>query len=154
MDFKPPELKAALEAFFGREVEIKVQAFRSGHRETHLHVNIHADNPIAQWAGVYYLNLPEDCDGGTAFYRMKEMGWETMPTQEQMDAMSVDLDWVREKWVQPKAWDLISLAGMKFNRFIFYPTSYFHSRYPLEGWGEPDDLAHARLVWVVFFNVL
>lgn len=154
VEFKPPEPKKALEAFFGSPVHIHISAFRSGHEDTKLHVNIHADNPVGRWAGVYYLNLPEDCKGGTAFWRMKETGWDEMPTQEVLDASPLNLEQVKEKWERPEDWDMVSLAGMKFNRFIFYPTPYFHSRFPLEGWGKQSDPAHARLVWVVFFDVL
>lgn len=152
MDFCPPEIPQAIANFFGREINMKVQAFRSGHDETRLHVNIHADNPIARWAGVYYLNLPEDCRGGTAFYRMKNKGWNDMPTQPEMEAKGVDLDWVRDQWTKPQSWDLTDIASMRFNRLIIYPTQRFHSRWPLEGWGKQSNPEHARLVWVGFWD--
>jgi hypothetical protein len=151
--YNPPDMKQALSEFFGgREIKIHVSAFRLGHKDTTLHVNIHSDNVIARWAGVYYLNPPEQCHGGTAFYKLKETQWDTMPTQEVLDQSGRTLDWLRDKWTDEQAWDLISLAGMKWNRFIFYPTEYFHSRYPLNGWGEKPE--ESRLVWVVFFDVL
>lgn len=151
--YNPPEIVEAISEFFGgREINVHISAFRLGHKDTTLHVNIHSDNVIGRWAGVYYLNLPEQCKGGTAFYRLKETGWDTMPTQEVLDASGHDLDWLRDKWTNEEAWDLISLAGMKFNRFIFYPTEYFHSRFPLQGWGENEN--DSRLVWVVFFDVI
>lgn len=153
IEYRPPELAEAISQFFGgREIKVHVSAFRLGHKDTTLHVNIHSDNVIARWAGVYYLNPPEQCKGGTAFYKLKGVNWETMPTQDILDASGHDLDWLRDKWTNEEAWDLISLAGMKWNRFIFYPTEYFHSRYPLNGWGsEPEE---SRLVWVVFFDVI
>jgi hypothetical protein len=144
----------AISKFFGMPVKISISAFRLGHENTDLHVNIHSDNTVngARWAGVYYLNEPEQCKGGTAFYRLKETGWDTMPTQEQLDAVGKNLDWMKDKWTKEEEWDLISLAGMKFNRFIFYPCEYFHSRYPLKGWGNKPE--ESRLVWVCFFDII
>lgn len=154
VQYQSTHIKKAVETFFNAMIDIKISAFRSGHKDTHLHVNIHADNPIARWAWVYYLNLPKDCRGGTAFYRMKQTDWDTMPTQEVMDSAGMTLEEVKQKWVEPDAWDMISLAGMKFDRMIIYPTEFFHSRFPLAGWGEPTELEKARLVNVGFFNIL
>ena len=154
MEFAPPEIPQAISDFFARNIEVKVQAFRSGHEETKLHVNIHADNPISIWASVYYLNLPEDCQGGTAFYQMKETGWHDMPTQKILDESGHDLDWVRDKWVTPEDWNMTDLAAMRFNRLIIYPTKRFHSRFPLQGWGKKESPEHARLVWVSFFDLI
>lgn len=152
IEYRPPELPDAISTFFGgRNIKVHISAFRLGHKDTTLHVNIHSDNVIARWAGVYYLNPPEQCKGGTAFYRLKGVGWDTMPTQEVLDASGHNLDWLRDKWTDEEAWELISMAGMKWNRFIFYPTEYFHSRFPLQGWGDKPD--ESRLVWVVFFDV-
>lgn len=155
MEYQPPDMVQSISDFFdGREIKVHVSAFRAGHKDTKLHVNIHADNTIGQWAGVYYLSLPEDCRGGTAFWKMKGTEWQEMPTQQYIEENGISLEWIVSKWTKPEDWDMISLAGMKFNRFIMYPTKTFHSRFPLQGWGEPDELEHARLVWVVFFDVL
>lgn len=152
LDFNPPEIKAQIEKVFDRSLEFEITAFRLGHKNTQLHVNIHADNVVSEWAGVYYLNPPEQCYGGTAFYTLKETGWDTMPTQEQLDKAGKNLDWLRDKWTNEDAWNLNTVAGMKFNRLIFYPTRYFHSRFPLQGWGDEDKPESARLVWVGFWK--
>lgn len=151
----PSDIGEALSRFVGGGgAKIKIQAFRSGHEKTDLHTNIHADNPIAQWAGVYYLNLPEQCRGGTAFYTLKETGWDMMPTQDDLDGIGKDIDWMRSKWSDEDQWNLNTIAGMKFNRMIFYPTRMFHSRYPLKGWGPEDKPEEARLVHVCFFDIV
>jgi hypothetical protein len=151
----PSCISEALAQFVGGNgIKVAIQAFRSGHEKTDLHTNIHADNPVAKWAGVYFLNLPEQCQGGTAFYRLKETGWDEMPTQEQLDSVGKDIDWMRSKWSDESQWDRTSIAGMKFNRMIFYPTSYFHSRFPLKGWGPEDKPEEARLVFVIFFDII
>jgi hypothetical protein len=50
-----------------------------------------------------------------------------------------------------EAWEQIALAPMQFNRFITYPTSYFHSRFPHEAFGAGP--ADGRLIWVCFFDI-
>lgn len=152
LNYNPPDMVDGLARFFGRPVVAKVSAFRSGHEKTDLHVNIHADNVITKWAAVYYLNLPEQCKGGTAFYRLKETGWDQMPTQEQLEEKGKNLEWMLDKWTNEDAWDRETIAGMKFNRLIFYPSQYFHSRFPLKGWGATPE--EARLIWVCFFDIL
>lgn len=152
LKYNPDCIKQKIEEVFGRSLEFDKTAFRLGHKDTQLHVNIHADNVVSEWAGVYYLNLPQDCYGGTAFYTLKDTGWDTMPTQQQLDEKGLTLDWLRDKWTKEEAWNLNTVAGMKFNRLIFYPTRYFHSRFPLTGWGEEAKPCHARLVWVGFWK--
>lgn len=153
MDYLPDEIPIALSQFVGRPIDVKIAAFRLGHEKTELHVNIHADNPISDYASVMYFNRPEECKGGTAFYTLKETGWNTMPTQEVLDSSGYSLDWLRNKWQQEDAWDRHTIAGMKFNRMIFYPSQYFHSRFPLQGWGEESEPERARLVHTMFFNI-
>lgn len=154
VDFQPPDMKMALSRHFNANLKFEITAFRLGHEDTQLHVNIHADNPVAKWACVYYLNLPEQCKGGTAFYTLKETGWDTMPTQAQLEEKGKTLGWMTDKWQKEEAWQLNSIAGMKFNRCICYPSVYFHSRYPLQGWGNVKTPEECRLVWVGFFNIL
>lgn len=151
LNYKCPELREQIQNVFQRELDFHVSAFRSGGEETKLHVNIHADNSVSDFAGVYYLNLPEQCKGGTAFYTLKEYGWDEMPTEEQLKEKGKNLEWMTSKWTQPDAWELNTVAGMKFNRLIIYPTQYFHSRYPLEGWGTTPE--NSRLVWVSFWKI-
>lgn len=152
ISYNPPEIREALESFFNKKLDFTITAFRSGHKDTKLHVNIHADNSVSDWAYVYYLNLPEDCFGGTAFYTLKEYAWDKMPTQEMLEERGKTLEWMTDKWTKPDAWQLNTVAGMKFNRMIVYPTQYFHSRFPLDGWGDADKPEHARLVNVGFFK--
>ena len=74
MEVPMDDIFIALSDVFSRPVKPEMGAFRLGHKDTELHTNIHADNPVAPWACVYYLNLPEQCKGGTAFYKHKETG--------------------------------------------------------------------------------
>ena len=83
-------------------------------------------NELARgWAGVIYLNTPEECHGGTGFYTYKGMS-------------CVDIEqsgiW-REEIVRDSVgpWELVHLAEMKYNRLIFYPDDFLHTVYQHPG---------------------
>lgn len=135
----------------GQEVLPQLQAFRLGSEKSHLHNYVHADHTCASLACVYYLNRPVDCRGGTAFWRHKKFGWDQMPTQAQLDEVGYTLEEIRKDWLDKEAWEMVTLAGMKHNRLIVYPTQAFHSRWPWEGFGDTPD--NSRLIWCGFFNI-
>lgn len=60
----------------------------------------HVDGPLNKWACVVYLNLPNECEGGTAFY-----SW----------------DGDDNRW--PK---LEYIAEMKYNRAVLYDANQVH----------------------------
>ena len=153
MEIPMDDLYISLSDFFGRPIVPTLGAFRLGHEDTDLHTNIHADNPVARWAAVYYLNLPDQCRGGTAFYKHKAQQWDSMPTKELLDERGITLDEFKESWTKDEDWDIISIAGMKFNRMCVYPTQMFHSRYPLKGWGNEKNPEECRLIAAMFFDV-
>jgi hypothetical protein len=136
---------------YGRSIEMELQAFRSGHRGSQLHNKVHADHCCAQLAAVFYMNDLQDCCGGTAFWRHKRWGWEMMPTEAQMAKVGYTLPELSADWHNEDAWQLVTIAGMKPNRIITYPTHAFHSRYPFEGFGEGEK---SRLIWCGFFNLI
>ena len=76
-----------------------------------------------------------------------------MPSKEHFDAKEGSLEHFKESWSHEDDWDLITLAGMRFNRAIVYPSSYFHSRYPLKGWGDKDKPEECRLIGALFFHL-
>lgn len=147
---KYPDFREFLEYVYGGNVRIELQAFRLGFEGSKLHNKVHADHCCAPLAAVYYMNDLQDCKGGTAFWRHRKHGWEHMPTQMDLDKAGYTIKELSEDWHNEDAWDLVSVAGMKPNRLITYPTTMFHSRYPIEGLGEGE---HSRLVWVAMFGV-
>lgn len=151
VEYKPSDPIESLTAIFGR-VKIFQSAFRLGTVGTVMNSYVHADDIHAQFAGVLYLNLPENTRGGTAFWRHMVTGLERMPnkTQRETSGIPTEEEW-REEWKDKSAWEMHTLAGAAFNRFIYYPTDYFHSRYPFEGFGFTPE--NGRLVWIVFFDV-
>ena len=85
----------------------------------------HIDNPSGgRWAAGIYLNTPEECAGGTAFYTYK--GSKTI-TLERASAELQHVDY----YVQDDTADFkkIFLAEMKFNRFVLYRQNVLHTPY-------------------------
>lgn len=106
-------------------------------------------------AGLVYLNLPEQCHGGTSFYRHRQTGLECCPktTAEVMAVLGEPksptsdeeaaalwqrlydrlyqqqpgpIEYVRES---TDSWELTRLVEMKYNRAVFYDSQLFHSNY-------------------------
>jgi hypothetical protein len=54
------------------------------------------------------------------------------------------------EWKKLEPWCTQGFVPMQFNRFITYPTSLFHSRFPFEAFGNgPED---GRLIWICFYD--
>lgn len=129
-------------------IHITLSFFRLGTPENEPTTYIHADPTCAKWAVVLYLNTPEQCRGGTAFWKHKATGLEEVPFGKPVEFYeSLNRDGNDES-----KWDLVGLAGMRWNRAVFYTSEIFHSRYPQAGWGTGP--ADGRLIWTAFFNRL
>jgi hypothetical protein len=74
-----------------------------------------------------------------------------MPTNEQLSAAGYSLEELSKDWHEAEAWDQLTLAGMKNNRLIIYPSQVFHSRWPWQGFGTGPE--NARLIWCAFFDI-
>jgi hypothetical protein len=89
----------------------------------------HIDHP-EYWAlaSAIYLNIEEECAGGTAFYTFdgKDTGVERglFPGDKDLDHYVSDSE---------GSWKLEYLAEMKFNRMIIYPASMYHAAYVKPG---------------------
>jgi hypothetical protein len=107
---------------------------------------VHADTICAEYASILYLNTDDQCHGGTGFWRHKPTGLyampDTMPPDEEQEMV--------KQWQEQSFWQLAGFVGMRFNRLIVYPTKMFHSRYPLEAFG--NNPQNGRLIWLCFFN--
>lgn len=85
----------------------------------------HIDNERpGRWAAGIYLNTPEECVGGTAFYTYK--GSKTIT----LDRASAELSNVNY-YVQDDTedWKKVYLAEMKFNRLVLYRQNVLHTPY-------------------------
>lgn len=109
---------------------------------------IHADLGMdAEYAGVCYLSDPPEGEGpyGTAFWSHPQYGGLMPPDLEQNSLMDLDRQGQDER-----AWVPSGIVRQKFNRFVAYPTSRFHSRWPRDVVG--TDPETGRLIQVFFFN--
>jgi Family of unknown function (DUF6445) len=123
--------------------------------------DIHADGPI--YSGVCFLNLPEQCSGGTTFFRHKETGLEVWPTRRQVTSLigegklpervkrekDATLYWEQEGSDRSK-WEPTIHVHMAFNRALFYYGNRFHTMTSWREFGETKDTA--RMTQVYFFH--
>lgn len=145
-----PPLQRQIEQLIGGPIRINLAFFRAGTSTMRPTTDIHADIDCGQYAGVLYLNLPNQKFGGTGFWTHRELGWDEIPdgtviTKELADKLNSDGNDVSK-------WELNSIVGMKFNRFVTYPTRRFHSRYPNHV--EAPDVENGRLIWAVMYDRL
>lgn len=142
-----PALFGLVEQAIGYQITPKLSFFRLDLAGELPHCAVHSDDICATHASVFYLNPPEQCRGGTAFWRHKELGLDNMPhgvSKKLVERIVGD-------WKQLEAWEMAGFVGMKFNRYLTYPTPYFHSRWPQEGFGTGKE--DGRLVWVCFYDI-
>jgi hypothetical protein len=102
----------------------------------------HADP--SYFSGVIYLNTPEECSGGTAFYRNKKTGLEYSLFTEKDNPVLNNHEYLTDS---NKDWELIDIIEMKYNRFVMYQGNIFHSAYIKSNWFRD----YYRLVQAYFF---
>ena len=151
-----PQLIALLEKAVERKVLPRLSCFRLNLAGENPHSWIHSDDICAKYASVLYLNLPGQCQGGTAFWTHTGLGIDRMPSAEDLKRAGYSESWfctmMKREWNDLTFWKQNSFVGMKFNRFITYPTSLFHSRFPFDPFG--TSAVDGRLIWVCFYDVI
>lgn len=119
--------------------------------------DIHVD-PYRDWAAIIYFNLPEQCvgRGGTAFWRHKRLGIDSMPRDpkdverygfKNYEEMRVAI--AEQDGVDRSKWELAMTVPMRFNRCILFRSWLWHSH--AENFG--DDAESGRLIQVFFFDL-
>lgn len=150
-----PHFYERIAQLVGAPIRPMISCFRMNLAGELPHSWVHSDDICAKYATVLYLNPPAHCKGGTAFWRHKTRGIDRLPPKAELTARGEDADAfyeiIEQEWKELKHWEQVEFVPMKFNRFITYPTSLFHSRFPFEGFGEgPDD---GRLIWICFYDI-
>lgn len=112
---------------------------------------VHVDPTAATWVGVVYLNPPDQCRGGTAFFRHKGLGSDRTPlTQAELETQRVTTvaDLLRRDGNDLTRWEHLMTVPMRFNRLALYRPWMWHSA------GEPFGAAleDGRLVQLVAFR--
>jgi hypothetical protein len=114
---------------------------------------VHIDQ--SHWSGILYLSRPEDCRGGTEFFRHRSTGLDRLPfSRDELDrfgfATHADAhrDLIERDGTDDGAWDLLMTVPMRFNRLLLLRPWLFHTAGP--GFGDRPE--NARLVYLMFFN--
>lgn len=145
-----PQWYERIAELIGKPIIPRLSCFRLNLKGELPHSWIHSDDICAKFASVLYLNLPEQCAGGTAFWKHKELEIDRLPAKEELKDWETFYLMIEQEWKDLAPWEQAGLEEMKFNRFITYPTSLFHSRFPFEGFGTgPSD---GRLIWICFYD--
>ncbi|MDR7136076.1 hypothetical protein J2X06_003294 [Lysobacter niastensis] len=106
------------------------------------------------WSGVLYLSRPEDCSGGTDFFRHRRTNTDRRPMNDQelaaLGYRSIDeahQDIIERDGLDDSAWELTMSVPMRFNRLILLRPWLWHTA----GAGFGDSLDNGRLVYLMFF---
>ena len=113
---------------------------------------VHIDD--AHWSGILYLSRPEDCCGGTEFFRHKASGTDRAPL-DQAEAKAMGFASPGEAAQQILAqdgldsdkWEPTMQVSMRFNRLVLLRPWLWHTAGPTFG----DRLENGRLVYLMFF---
>lgn len=113
---------------------------------------VHIDN--SHWSGILYLSRPEDCRGGTDFFRHLPTGSDRAPmyeeglghmgfaSYEEMHEAIIEKDSLDDS-----KWERNMSVPMRFNRLLLLRPWLWHTAGP--GFG--DTLENGRLVYLMFF---
>lgn len=106
-------------------------------------------------SGILYLSRPEDCSGGTEFFRHIRTGTDRVPmTGEELAALGYSSykemheDIIVKDGHDRSKWQHSMTVPMRFNRLVLLQPQYWHTSGP--GFG--DNVANARLVYLMFFT--
>jgi hypothetical protein len=115
---------------------------------------VHVDE--SHWSGILYLSRPEDCRGGTTFFRHKATGLDHFPfSREELEAAGFASHaqaheaLIERDGTNDDAWEQTMTVPMQFNRLLLLRPWLFHTAGP--GFGDTPD--NARLVYLMFFNL-
>lgn len=149
-----PQWYQRISELVGRAITPRLSCFRINFAGELPHSWVHSDDICAKFASVLYLNLPEQCKGGTAFWRHSALNMDRLLSPEELDKRGIHAGWfhrmMTREWKDLTFWQQTSFMPMQFNRFITYPTCFFHSRFPFEGFG--SDATDGRLIWICFYD--
>jgi uncharacterized protein DUF6445 len=115
---------------------------------------VHTDG--SHWSGILYLSRPEDCRGGTEFFRHIPTNAERAPysdkeSLEKFGAPSAK-QWVADLLERDTSddskWEMTMRVPMRFNRLLLLRPWLWHTAGECFG----DKLENARLVYLMFFS--
>ena len=115
---------------------------------------VHIDK--AHWSGLLYLSRPEDCRGGTEFFRHLPTQSDRAPmTDEELAAAGfasqeqMDREIVSKHTLDDSKWEMTMRVPMRFNRLLMLRPWMWHTAGEAFG----NSLEDGRLVYLLFFEV-
>ncbi|MBU2113627.1 MAG: hypothetical protein KKE94_07610 [Gammaproteobacteria bacterium] len=114
---------------------------------------VHVDS--SHWSGILYLSRPQDCQGGTEFFRHKATNTERVPYNDQESMQKYGAPSAK-KWIadlletdsnDDSKWEMTLQIPMRFNRLILLRPWLWHSA----GESFGTTLENSRLVYLMFF---
>jgi hypothetical protein len=114
--------------------------------------NVHVDP--SHWSGILYLSRPEDCRGGTEFFRHIETNTDRAPYSD-AEAKAFGFPSAREMvdailerdGSDDRKWEPIMRVPMRFNRLVLLRPWLWHTA----GESFGDSIENGRLVYLMFF---
>jgi len=116
------------------------------------HARVHIDP--SHWSGILYLSRPEDCRGGTEFFRHRRTGPDHAPLNEvelaqtgysSMREMHHEI--IEKDSLDESKWEMTMRVPMRFNRLVLLRPWLWHTA----GAGFGDRIENGRLVYLMFF---
>ncbi len=155
--FPADAIKKAFTRFIDEDLSMDERSstfgrFRLMYANTGSRLKIHTDSQ-SDWTGLIYLNLPDQCRGGTAFYRHRATGLTGLPSEDEARRLGKLLQDIETQTVENdtqnlEAWDVIMFVAMRFNRLVLFRGNQFHSH--TCSWGDSPE--SGRLTQNFFFN--
>jgi hypothetical protein len=113
---------------------------------------IHIDQ--SHWSALLYLSRPEDCRGGTEFFRHRPTGTDHLPLSKEAlaEAGYSSYEELRAQVLEKDAldrskWEHAMTVPMRFNRLVLLQPQYWHT----SGESFGDSIENGRLVYLMFF---
>lgn len=114
---------------------------------------VHIDR--SHWSGILYLSRPEDCSGGTEFFRHRRTGTDRAPMNaDELRATGYSSyeeahrELIEKEGAVDAAWERTMEVPMRFNRLVLLRPYLWHTAGPAFG----DSLENGRLVYLMFFG--
>lgn len=113
---------------------------------------VHVDR--AHWSGILYLSRPQDCRGGTEFFRHRPSGQERTPYHDEearrwgWPSARALIDEAADQTLDDSKWERTMTVPMRFNRLILLRPWLWHTA----GESFGDSLESGRLVYLMFFE--
>ncbi len=115
---------------------------------------VHIDSG-AHWSGILYLSRPEDCRGGTEFFRHRRPNPDRAPINPAERAalgyasgQEMYRDIIEQDSNDDSKWELTMRAPMRFNRLVLLRPWLWHTAGEAFG----DSMENGRLVYLMFFE--